>query len=285
MTPSIALVSQSDLLQRRKLLRQQRRLRLVKGLWRLLMLTGLGVALVGTVRSPIWVIRRPDQVEVKGSRYIQAEAVRSLLPIAYPQSLWQVEPQAIANQVKAKLPVQAITVSRQLFPPGLTVQLAEPDFVALAVPIGNNTIENSGLLDEAGNWVALAKYTVIDPNFKQPKLKIIGNPEQYRPYWPKLYQACRTSPIKIIEIHWSDPNNLLLQTELGSVRIGAYSPTQFQQQLVLLSKMKLLPEQLKQEQIGVIDISDPENPTIQAAKPKNLVKSEPESSKKEGRYD
>ncbi len=285
MTPSIASVSQSDLLQRRRSLRQQRRLRLLKGIWRLLMLTGLGVALVEIIRSPIWVIRRPEQVEVKGSRYIQVEAVRSLLPIAYPQSLWQVEPEAIANQVKARLPIQAITVSRQLFPPGLTVQLAEPDFVALAVPIGNNATENLGLLDETGNWVALAKYTVIDPNFKQPKLKIIGNPEQYRPYWPKLYQACRTSPIKILEIHWSDPNNLLLETELGRVRIGAYSPTQFQQQLVLLSKMKHLPEQLKQQPIGAIDISDPENPTIQAAKPKNLLKSEPQSPKKKHSYD
>ncbi|HIK16596.1 MAG TPA: FtsQ-type POTRA domain-containing protein [Leptolyngbyaceae cyanobacterium M33_DOE_097] len=313
MNSEIVSVSQDDLLKRRKQLLKQRKVRSLKEVWRVLIIASLAGGVVYAIKSPIWVIRRPEQIAIKGSQHIQPQTLRSLLKIAYPQSLWRIEPKAIESQIKEKLPVEAIAVSRQIFPPGLTVQLTEPTYVALSVQLPEPTAEVAapaleqrpnrsadpkaaptageklGLLDKNGGWIALERYTLLDPGFKPPTLKVIGNPQQIRPYWQKLYEACDRSVVKISEIDWRDINNLMLKTELGTIRIGAYSPALFAQQLDILSQMKQLPEQLQGDEILSIDLSNPDSPFVQTgkatAKPKNLVKSKPEKPKKEDSHD
>jgi cell division protein FtsQ len=291
MTGEIVSVSRTDLVQRRKKLRQQRRLRLIRDSWRFLIASGLVGGIVWVVNSPIWVIRRAEQIEVKGNHYLKTATIRSLVPIAYPQSLWRVEPQSIADAIKGKMPVSEVTVSRELFPPGLRMQLKERDLVAVAVPsetvieTSKNSRENHqnsqpvaqpkgqlGLVDASGNWFALEKYTAIEPTFKLPALKVIGNPDQYRPYWQRLYRELNQTSIKITEIDWRDSNNLILKTELGNVQLGAYNPVHLNQQFAALSNMRSLPNQLSGNQINLIDISNPNAPTIQTSISKSPIK-------------
>jgi len=317
MTSEIVSVSQDDLLKRRKQLLKERKVRSLKEIWRILIVASLAGGVVYAIKSPVWVIRRPEQIAIKGSQHIQPQVLRSLLQIAYPQSLWRIEPKTIESQIKEKLPVEAIVVSRQIFPPGLTVQLTEPTYVALSVQSLQPTTEAAeqaleqrstptakppadskeapaageklGLLDKNGAWIALERYTLLDPGFKPPTLKVLGNPQQIRPYWQKLYEACDRSVVKISEIDWRDINNLMLKTELGTIRIGAYSPALFAQQLEILSQMKQLSEQLEGDEILSIDLSNPDSPFVQTgkaeAKPKNLVKSQREKPKKEDSHD
>jgi cell division protein FtsQ len=238
--------------------------------------------------SPIWVLRRADQVKVVGNRFISTQAVRSSLPIDYPQSLLRVEPRTIAAALKTRLPlIEEVTVDRQLFPlysPSLTVQLKERYPVAIAVPPSvaeQNVVKPSakslnhaakiGLIDEQGEWIPLESYTEINQPSKLPTLRIIGNLEQYRPYWSKLYQAVSRSPIKISEIDGRDPANLILKTELGMVYIGAYGP-QFSYQLTVLDKLRKLPSQANFRQIAYLDLRNPNIPIVQMIKPKDPVK-------------
>ncbi len=277
---SIAPVSQTELTQRRQKLRRQRRVRFFQASWRSLAVAGLAGGAVWAATLPAWVIRKPEQVTIKGNQFISAQTIRTLLPIAYPQSLLKIQPQAIVDALKLKAPISEATVDRQLFPPGLTVRIHERNPVAIALPsssgVSVSTTKSSspsanamqanptqpGLLDENGIWTPLETYTSLNQSFKLPTLKITGRLLHYRPYWATLYQVLSRSPVKVSEINWDDPNNLILKTELGFVHFGGYGSS-FANQLKALDQMRRLPSHVNPSQVSYIDLRNPDSPFIQ----------------------
>ena len=281
MTSSIASVSRTELAQRRQKLRQRRRVRFLQAVWRSLAVCGLTVGAVWAATQPVWVIRRPEQVRIEGNHFLSVRTLRSLLPIPYPQSLFRVEPQAIVQELQAKAPIAEVLVNRQLFPPELVVQVKERLPVAIAVPAENasspraalGSTGKSGLLDENGMWIPLESYTALDQSLKLPALKVIGNPDSYRPSWSKLYhELMQAPPVKVSEIDWRDPTNVILRTELGMVHIGSYS-WQFPSQLKTLDRMRSLSAHSSFSQITSIDLRNPDAPIVEMTKLKAPVKS------------
>ncbi|XHX76300.1 MAG: cell division protein FtsQ/DivIB [Stenomitos frigidus ULC029] len=281
MTSSIGSVSRTELAQRRQKLRQRRRVRFLQAGWRTLAVCGLTAGAIWAATLPLWVIRRPEQVRIEGNHFIPVRTLRSLLPIPYPQSLFRVEPQAIARELQAKAPIAEVVVSRQLFPPGLVVQVKERLPVALAVSSDDRQLigikpastTKSGLLDENGMLIPLESYVALDQSLKLPALKVIGRPESYRPSWSKLYRELKQGPpINVSEIDWRDPANVILKTELGMVHIGPYS-WQFSSQLKTIDRMRSLAKDSRFNQITYIDLRNPDNPVVQMTKTQNPVKS------------
>jgi cell division protein FtsQ len=262
-------------------------LRSAQTIWRVLAVSALAGGMVWIATRPFWVIQNPEQVVVQGNRYLPTPTIRSLLPITYPQSLLKLQPQAIADILKSKAPIAEVSVSRRLFPPGLVLQVQERFPVAITIPTtGNNpgvsNFRNGhlllssikvGLLDERGGWIPIETYTALDKSLELPKLKIIGNLEQYRPYWSSLYQEVSRSPVKIQELNWQNPADLILKTEIGKVHLGSYSPNQFSNQLKTLDRMRKLPSQPNFNQIESIDVRNPDAPILQMFKSEDAVKS------------
>ncbi|MBD1845340.1 FtsQ-type POTRA domain-containing protein [Cyanobacteria bacterium FACHB-63] len=264
---SIAPVSRNELSQRRQQLRRQRRTRFFQTSWRSAAIASLAMGTVWVATLPAWVIRKPDQITIKGNRLLSEQTIRTLLPIDYPQSLLKIQPHLIADALKAKAPISTATVDRQLFPPGLTVRIQE------RVPIAQTTSKAAppGLLDEAGIWIPQESYTKLNPNFRPPALKIIGNPEQYRSDWATFYRTIRQSPVRISEANWEDPTNLILKTDLGAVQFGDYS-SNFPAQLKVLDEMRRLPSRVNAGQILSIDLRNPNSPVLQMNAPRTPVK-------------
>lgn len=284
MTGNLSPISQTDLAQRRQKLRRQRRVRFVQAVWRMLAIAGLAGGLIWVSTHPVWLIRSANQVKVEGNQFLPTQTVRSLLPIAYPQSLLRLEPQQIAQQLKSKAPVADVSVSRQLFPPGLTVRVRErlPVAVILATPADaqlltqrpakdQNLSSRVGLLDESGYVIALENYLLTERSLKLPQLRVIGDVQHYRLIWPKLYREITRSPIKISEIDFQNPANVVLKTELGNVQIGSYNAL-FPEQLKTLDRMRKLPNQISLSQIAYIDLRNPASPTIQILGSKDASK-------------
>ena len=285
----ISSVSETELAQRRQKLRRDRRMRALQTSWRTLAVSGIAGGLAWVVTLPGWVIRQPDQVAIAGNQFLSEQAIQSLLPLSYPESLLQLEPQAIASQLEAKAPIAKATVARQLFPPRLIVQVKERYPVAMTAPASDpiqvDTPSASatekppevGFLDASGMWIPLESYTAFDESFKLPTLKIIGLAEQHRSHWSKLYQELSHSPVKVLEIDWRDPNNLILKTELGIFHFGSYS-SKFTEQLKAIDRMRKLPEKLNFNQISYIDLRNPDAPSVQMKKPNPAVKSDSSST-------
>ncbi|MDX2240502.1 MAG: FtsQ-type POTRA domain-containing protein [Leptolyngbyaceae cyanobacterium bins.302] len=283
MTGNFSPVSQTDLAHRRQKLRRQRRVRFVQAVWRMLAVAGLAGGLVWVSNHPIWFIRNANQVKVEGNQFLPTQTVRGLLPIAYPQSLLRVEPQAIAEHLKNKAPISDVAISRQLFPPGLTVRIRERLPVAVTLltaadaqllnqrPAKGQASSRVSLLDENGVAIALENYLLVERSVKLPSLRIIGNPQHYRPQWTQIYPLISRSPIKITEMDFQNPANLVLKTELGQVHIGSYS-VRFPEQLKTLDRMRKLPGQVNLSQIAYIDLRNPASPTVQIIGSKDGVR-------------
>lgn len=259
---NIASVSQTELTNRRKKLRRARRMKSFQSLWRTLFVGGMATSLVWAITLPNWVIRSSEQIVIEGNHLLSTKAIRSSLALSYPQSILQVQPQAIAKSLEAIGPIAKATVSRQLLPPGLTIQVKERKPVAIAIIAPNLKTSNPGLVDEQGVWMPKSSYTQLEQNLELPKLKVIGDNEQYRPYWSQVYQAVNRSAVQVFEIDWQDAGNLILKTELGNVHLGPYS-ARFTEQLGILDRMRELPTHVSPSKIAYIDLKNPDFPAIQ----------------------
>ncbi|MBD1860592.1 MULTISPECIES: cell division protein FtsQ/DivIB [Trichocoleus] len=286
---SISAVSQNELAQRRQKLRQERRLKALQTSWRTIAVSGLAGGLAWVITLPGWVIRQPEQVAIAGNRFLSSQAIQSLLPMAYPQSLLQLEPQAIAAQLESKAPIEDATVARQLFPPRLIVQVKERYPVAMISDLPNAEavkdketkpaigLSNVGFLDANGVWIPIESYTSFDQSFQLPTLKIVGYQEQKRSQWAELYQSVSQSPVKVTEIDWRDPSNIVLKTELGIFHFGSYS-SRFAEQIQAMDQLRKLSDKLNPKQVAYVDLQNPDAPSIQMQKANNSVKSNTDST-------
>ncbi|MFW6264453.1 MAG: cell division protein FtsQ/DivIB, partial [Cyanobacteriota bacterium] len=130
---SITSVSSSDLKDRRKQLRRRRRMKVLQAIWRSLFVAGMAGGLVWVITLPGWVIRQPEQIDVEGNQLLLTEAILSSLPLSYPQSLLQLKPEELAETLETRASIAEARVTRQLFPPGVTLEIRERKPVAIAI--------------------------------------------------------------------------------------------------------------------------------------------------------
>lgn len=254
-----------------------RHIQLFQSLLRTLAISGLAGGLFWAMTQPIWLLRASNQIIIEGNQLLSEQVLLSLLQLHYPQSLLQMQPEAIARSLEAQPTIANAAVTRQLFPPTLKIQVEERVPVAIAEILLPKSISTAlpkvsiGLLDKHGAWIPIETYTSQANNSKMPNLKVIGLSEQYCLSWPQLYEAVSHSSVKVIEINCQDPVNLILKTELGIVHLGAYSP-RLSAQLEILEKMRSIRKRVNYSQIGYIDIKNPKAPLVQMNHPKELVK-------------
>ncbi|NES05359.1 MAG: FtsQ-type POTRA domain-containing protein [Okeania sp. SIO2F4] len=274
MTNSIGAVSQSDLANRRKTLRRQRRFKLVIIIWQILAVSGLASGLLWSITQPIWLITKQEQLTVEGNQLLSDRAILSLITLDYPQSLWGIQTQILAQNLESHNPIAKAKISRHLFPPSLRIEITERRPVAITQfksKVGTGNSQKMGWLDAYGNWIPLESFSALERTESLPTLKVIGFSEQYRQYWHPLYQSLSRSPVKVFEINWEDPGNLILTTELGLVHLGQYS-SRFNEQLNVLDRMRELPNKIDIRRMAYIDLKNPESPLIQLPNKSRAIK-------------
>jgi len=304
-----ALDSQVDsILHRRQQLRSQRRWKILQSCWRTLAITSLTGGLVWAASLPEWKLQQPTQVEIKGNQWLSTETLAAFLPLVYPQSLLRLPTQEIAGALKTHAPVERVTLTRQLFPPRLFVEVKERPPVAI-VQCNQCLIEKTPaaftvpqlgpadvwLLDSQGVAMPLASYPSLQQTGKLPRLTVAGffqpSPSaqasrsdaqsagqavtvnlQKQAQWPQMYEALAQSPVTVTAIDWQDPKNLILQTELGNVHLGS-DRSQFSNQLKALDQMRNLPAHVALNQIIYIDLKNPKQPLVKTKNsPPGLIK-------------
>jgi cell division protein FtsQ len=258
----IISVNRTDLAQRRQKLRRQRQMKIIQAIWRTFAITALAGGLLWVAVQPMWMLKAPKQIVMKsGNKVLSDQTTQSLLELPYPQSLWRIEPSAIANSLKKQPTIAQAIVRRRLFPPGLIIEIQERVPVAVTQTPSNKKV-TIGLLDASGAWMPLEKYTSLNPTRKLPNLRVIGLPKQYCLYWTQLHQAVSQSPVKVMEIDCQNPTNLILKTELGNVHLGFPGP-QLSEQIKVLAQMRPLAAKFNSGQIEYIDLKNPEVPLVQ----------------------
>ena len=289
----ILSVARTNLAQRRQKLRRQRQIKVIQTIWRTVAVTGMASALLWVAIQPMWVLKDSQQIVIKSGAKIEPtqKDIYSLLGLSSPQSLWRVQPALIADSLRKQPNIAQATVRRRLLPPGLIIEIQERVPVAIAQITKNQRItscvltpsftgkpsevksclQNSGmanqqnelgLLDASGVWMPLSRYISINPKAKLPRLIVIGAIAQYKPFWTQLYEAISHSSLKVTEINFQDPTNLILKTELGIVHLGSLS-NRLPEQIQALVQMRRLPNEVNLSNIDYIDIKNPAVPLVQ----------------------
>lgn len=262
----ISPISKVAITQRTRKLRRQRWRRAFNLIWRSLWVFILAGGLFWLLTQPNWVIYRPEQVIIRGNQFFSATAIRSLLPLEYPQSLMKLQPQLISTQLEAKGPIAEAIVTRNLLPPSLTVDIKERRPVAVSIPNPAAPVQSrqylattEGLIDETGVWMPRDSYVAL--GLPLPSLKVIGLTPEVHPHWPEMYRIVSSSLAKVTEIDCRNSSNLILTTNLGKVHLGRYSHN-FAQQLRILETLQKVPQQLNASQIAYINLRDIDRPQI-----------------------
>ncbi|PSN20593.1 cell division protein FtsQ [filamentous cyanobacterium CCP5] len=269
----VSPVSPDQLQDRRHSLRRQRRFKIIQKLWQMWAMAALTGGLFWAASHPIWLIRDANQITIEGNQILSDQALRAVISLDYPQPLLKIRPEEIARQLEQRAPIISAGAVRQLFPPKISVYVREREPVARSIPAPVQAIgrpESSlgspyvqpGLLDAQGVWMPVSSFTLLDDNLPLPQLEVYGLRPRDRHHWPQIYRSIRQSPVAIRRLDWQDPNDLVLQTDLGQVRLGPYSD-RFPQQITALAQLRRLPEQINPSSIAYIDLRNPEIPSVQ----------------------
>jgi cell division protein FtsQ len=266
-------VSNKGLKKRRDEIKKEQKRQNFIAITRSLMIISLTMGVFWVLTLPHWVIRDSKQINLKGNDLLSDDELRSLIPLQYPQSLLQLSTSQLTKNLQKKVPLANIVVTRELLPPSLTIKVTEkkPVAIALASVLSPKTkkleLKRIGYVDKDGIFVDNEVYKQLQEKSDQlPKLKVLGTPQVYLPYWQDLYDLINQSSVKISEIDWQNPTNLILTTELGKVHIGTYN-SKFPQQLMTLEKLKVVTSKIPRERIIYIDLIDSEMPSIKEKKP------------------
>ncbi|MGQ9838539.1 MAG: cell division protein FtsQ/DivIB [Cyanobacteriota bacterium] len=263
---TLAPLTREELLQRRRLLRQQRRSRFWQGSWRLTSSMAVLTMLVLGLRQPYWQLRQPDQIQVEGADWVDPDWVRNQLPLHYPLNIWQVQPvrleKALLESPTQPSPIESVQVQRRLLPVGVIVRIRERQPIAQAM-----RGDQLGLVDIEGNWLALSsfRHSAPDrPNRPLPQLKLLGWENHAPEQWALLLKTLQQSDIPIEAVDWQGSEAITLHTELGRVYLGPISD-RLALQIQTLNQMRDLRRYCNctPQQIVHIDLTSPTVPTLQ----------------------
>jgi cell division protein FtsQ len=250
---------------RRRQLKQQRKVQTVQSLWRFVCMLGMLAGVGWFVTQPNWTISKPEQIQIKGNKYLSEIAIRSMMGIRYPQQLMDLEPEKLRMQILARRSIVTASVDRALLPPHLTIQVTDSKPVAQVIRDPSKPPTTS--IDERGVEIPIGHYL---PTVQRslPKLRLIAPEHGICPNWQNLYPVIETSPVAIGIIDCHNPQNLFLQTEVGKVRLGNVgTKARLTAQIEQLDRLRNWQKANNSSQIDYLDLESPNSPPKVQLKP------------------
>lgn len=303
MTQSISETQVVSILDRRKQLKSQRRQRFWQATWRTTAVLGCAVGLGWTLSNPQWQITKAEHIKILGNQHIATPVLEFLTPLTFPNSLLTVNPHAIRTTLENYTHLNRVLITRQLFPPQVTIQVQERPPVAIAncrrcvllvkptpkmkpILLGPS---DRWLLDEKGIAMPSESYPELAQSGKMPELfadgyfqtlksedlKSVDIPQSARNarfvatnatmqrQWQQIFATAQKSPVKVKDVIWENQSTLKLKTALGLIHLGTYRPKQFEAQLRALDVMRSLPERIDLQRIAYIDLENPDKPVLE----------------------
>jgi len=254
----------NEIQDQRQALKRQKQLEKMQGVWRSMLIVSFTTGLIWSSFQPQWTVKQLEQVEIQGNEYLSAEALKNIVKETTQQSILTLSPDRIEEILQNQAPIAEVTVSRDLYPPKVTIAIEERAPVALTIPnaAAINPLEE-GYLDEKGNWMSKENYQ-SSVTFPTVDLKVIGYRPQYRLQWAQIYPQLQALPIEIQTVNWQNPANLILETAIGEVHFGGNLES-LPEQLEALAQFPTAPQTISSKPIDHINLKNPDFILIESA--------------------
>ena len=257
---------------RRRELRRQRRQTLLVQLWRLVAMVLVSGGFTWILLRHGWTLRGPQAVIVTGGSALETGQVVAAGKLRFPQSLLEVSPRALEQQLIASLPVRSAQVERRMLPARLIISLKPQIPIARAERQGAAGRER-GLLNAEGQWIPLNEAS------PEPLTDILvrgWNDQQRSQVAALLQQRDRfEGMLKSVVLH-PDGDISLITTGLGRIDLGGEPALLNAQIETIVHLNNTLPEHLRQARQSSLDLSNPDRPELQLPSPPDAKKGKPQ---------
>jgi cell division protein FtsQ len=184
-----------------------------------------------------------------------------MLAISYPKPIVELAPDRLATQLTVQGSVARVKIDRGLLPPHLRIQIEDLPPVAGVMPAEN--VRSQIYLDERGRQVPISSYQ--PPVARSlPTLRVRLSAQETCANWTNIYQVIHTSPVAVGIVDCRNPQNLILQTEVGKVRLGANGDrSRLSSQIQQLDLLRDWKKHADGVDVEYLDLENPEFPKLQ----------------------
>ncbi|VEP15004.1 Cell division septal protein [Hyella patelloides LEGE 07179] len=227
-------------------------------LYRSLVVSMFAGGILASILSGNWQIKDRSQITIIGDRLIDSAIISNSINITYPQSIITIPSQQIESQLQSISALQAVQVTKTIFPLSVNIYLQERIPVATALSLGK-----VGFLDSQGVWLEPILYNHQQANFSSTAIKVVNFKPQYSSIWSEIYSLITAYPtLDVQEVHWEDGGKLSLVTSRFKVIFGAdYSL--LQRQFETLASFPDLATNRDLQNIAQIDLTNPDAPFLE----------------------
>jgi cell division protein FtsQ len=229
--------------------------------------SGIASGLAFVLLRQGWTVKRPDQIEVRGSSVVSREQVIDAAGMSFPLPLLSLNPKRLSDTLERTLPVHQVMVMRMMLPPRLRIELVDRQAVARATrrtPKG----EEAGYVDREGYWIAMPRGRGVRIDQADLKLKVVGWRERHRVALAKVLDNLDRLGPDLSEIRFEPDGTMRIQSaRLGDVHLGAVDDRLERQVKVVEHLSRNLPAQLRGRRPRMIDLTDPDQPELVMAEP------------------
>ena len=206
-----------------------------------------------------------QDIRISGSKLLTQNDVANISTLKFPTRLIFIQTNLLEKELRQNLSLKNVSVSRQIFPFGLKVQVKTRTPIAYGERILNGE-KISGFIDKDG--IFINKQNVEEIDLSSLNIQIFGWRERFKETLSEILIARDNYEFEIVKITFS-PNGFLTLEEknLKKIFLG-FNPNLINYQLQIINDLKI---QFKKnnfyEKIDSIDITDPNKPKIKVFKP------------------
>ena len=206
-----------------------------------------------------------QDIRISGSELFSQNDVIKNSSLNFPIRLIFIETNFLEKELKQNLSLKNVSVSRQLFPFGLKVQINTRTPVAYAEKILNDE-KILGFIDKDG--IFINKKNSEEKNLNNLNIQVFGWKEKYRKILSAILIAQDNYEFEVVKITFSSNGFLTVEEkDLKTIFLG-FNPNLINYQLQIIDNLK---NEFKKnnfsEKIDNIDLTDPNKPKIKVFKP------------------
>ena len=204
-------------------------------------------------------------IRISGSEFFNQNDLVNNSSLRFPIRLIFIKTNFLEKELKQNLSLKNISVSRQIFPFGLKVQIKTRTPIAYGEKILNGE-KVLGFIDKDG--IFIDKQNVDEKFVNNLTIKVYGWEEKFKKMLSKILMALEHNEFEVVKIKFSTNGFLIVEEkDLKTIFLG-FNPKLIDYQLQIINNLK---NEFKKrnfyEKIDNIDLTDPNKPKIKVFKP------------------
>ncbi|MBO8230610.1 cell division septal protein [Prochlorococcus marinus str. MU1404] len=206
-----------------------------------------------------------QDIRISGSKFFSKNDLVNNSSLKFPIRLIFIQAKVLEKELKQNLSLKNVSVSRQIFPFGLEVQVNTRTPIAYGERIINNE-KILGFIDQDG--IFIDQQNVDKKNLDKITIKVVGWEEKFKRTLSEIFITQENYEFELVNITFS-PNGFLTieEKDLKTIFLG-FNPNLISYQLQIINNLK---NEFKKnnfsEKIDNIDLTDPNKPKIKVFKP------------------